>query len=162
MRKILFLDIDGVLNSRQSTYYYYRTVPEEEQVFALCPICVSNLNLLMEKAEGTDIVVHSTWGRRFGVEELRERLCRYGFRFPERVKEITPKKMSSSKREEISFWLNDNNDTKFVILDDRDMGRPLSQVTTDSSVGLTWYNVISALELLGYDLEKVQMPITLF
>ena len=63
--KIIFLDIDGVLNSEDWYRKRHEEVPQHEQsaqypFYELDPELVSNLNLIIQKTEAK-VVVSSTW-----------------------------------------------------------------------------------------------------
>lgn len=68
--KIIFLDIDGVMNSRQ----FYLSFEEGEMIPPVDPICVKNLRMLVERT-GAGIVLSSSW--RGGWEPRREDTMEY-------------------------------------------------------------------------------------
>jgi len=69
--KVLFLDFDGVLNSKKSTYYYYRNWVEAGKPagrsllskwnWELYPIAVSNLRFISENCPDLKTGTSSTW-----------------------------------------------------------------------------------------------------
>ena len=129
--KVIFLDIDGVLNSSETAALY-------GGFDKFSPAAVGRLNWLTDRTEAK-IVVSSAW--RFGrsVLELKQILSDQGV--TGEVIDKTPTKMSLRNRgQEIQHWM-DNNSTldEFVILDDdSDMGHLLDHlVQTDFNVGLT-------------------------
>ena len=88
--KILFLDIDGVLNSEQSAYFWRKFVEKEEDTSIytpneqvteenvkirlseeFCPIAVSNLHRIVAET-GCKIVVSSTWRYGQDLEMMKE------------------------------------------------------------------------------------------
>lgn len=167
----LFLDIDGVLNSRAffGGYKSEEEVPasEEEQkvIFRLAsssqfalsslrqldPVAIQRLNRLIQES-GAKIVISSTWRRLWNLADLGTMLRAKGF-----LGEIvgqTPVERDfgcvSERGAEIQAWLDTQVAAPFVILDDdNDMGH-LSErlVLTDAKVGLTDKDVDRALELL--------------
>ena len=101
--KVLFLDIDGVLNSTErarSGIPYSVLMPEG---LAFLHHLVSN---------GVRIVVSSTWRRGMSVKQLSEALM-----VP--VADITPiSKFNSSRGAEIQAWLDANRSPEYCIIDD--------------------------------------------
>jgi|694.fasta_scaffold06336_41 hypothetical protein len=77
--KIIFLDIDGVLNSQD--WYLQRSedpnwdpnnmTKEDYKRWEFSPTLVSNLNLIIENT-GAKIVVSSTWRRGYDIKGLQE------------------------------------------------------------------------------------------
>jgi len=123
--KVLFLDIDGVLNSHQSIHMYFRKsggqgVRCDEHHF--CPIAVSNLLTLFEEIPDLKIVVSSTWRRFSSREELEEMFRMHGVD-PAAFIGITPYHPGAHRGLEIQDWLdiakqNGMNIEKFAIVDD--------------------------------------------
>jgi len=143
--KILFLDIDGVLNSAQSALYHRKAHGERMPEFELCPIATSNLQYIFEQVPDLRIVVSSTW-RGWGIKRMKSILSDYKIR-PGYVIDVTPwietKDGKHVKRGiEIQTWLDRNKDmvTDFVIVDDdSDMEHLLPYlVQTDGYEGLMW------------------------
>ena len=127
--KILFLDVDGVLNSRKDGNSIKLSTD-------------SHLRLLQEivKATGAKIVLSSSWrvGPAKAFRNLNNRLAEYGLE----IMDSTPVLPGSScKGDEIRQWLSDNGQSveTFVILDDdEDMAEftDTNLVQTDSEYGL--------------------------
>jgi len=122
--KVLFLDIDGVLN----------TTSTELPIWGYEQELVDNLNYVIKKT-GAKIVLSSTWRI---IEEARNFITNeMGIDFMD----VTPTKFSSCIRgHEIQLWLDNNPEiTNFVIVDDdNDMGKLLPYlVKTDDDYGLT-------------------------
>ena len=113
---ILFLDIDGVLNSEQSAARFH-------SYMKLDPRCIGLLNDVMEQTKAM-IVVSSTWRVNFcpTVEAMRNVLVKNGFTHPHRIIDLTPVvSMARNRGQEIEKWLKDNCDKqieRFVIVDD--------------------------------------------
>lgn len=66
--KLIFLDIDGVLNSEQSQcmYYHHKAWIESKlgkgsKTRELCPISISNLDYLMRETPDARVVISSSW-----------------------------------------------------------------------------------------------------
>ena len=68
MKKILFLDIDGVLNSAR-WYTRINNIPRDRFGHAFDPAAIENLSKIIA-ATGADIVISSSW-KCFGLDGLR-------------------------------------------------------------------------------------------
>jgi len=110
-RRVIFLDIDGVLAPIRQWHRYGD----------LDPACIAVLNEIVARA-GADVVVSSTWRYGKTVAQLQEMLDAGGF--AGRVLDATPIGGPGAERgDEIAAWLVDNAVTGFVIIDDHfDMG----------------------------------------
>lgn len=160
--KLLFLDMDGVLNSEQSAHYFWWKKHDRQcymQEWAeLDPICCSNLNKLLEELPDCKVVISSTWRTHFELEEWDKHADEYFPALKGRIIGKTPVIRESfrgftPRGVEITQWLKDNghSDTPFVILDDNaDMeGCMVNLVQTDPNVGLTWDDIKAVLNLFA-------------
>jgi len=151
--RILFLDIDGVLNSWQSIYWEIRQDVRKKQE-SLCPIAMSNLDELLKKVPDLKIVISSTWRRHFTIAELQVIMTEQGFKSADRIIGATPtdvpKKFSElmPRLREIRVWLAEHPEvTQWCAVDDHDLGddgEELAEgqvVYTDQHVGLDWYKI---------------------
>lgn len=132
--KVLFLDVDGVLNSREGflrdkpgTYIYWTDE------------CAKLLASILERHPDVNIVISSTWRIRHMPDILRF-FCDYGMD-PNRIIGETPRKsrFGEERGHEIQNWLDEHPEvTKFVIVDDdSDMVNLMSHlVQTDGEKGL--------------------------
>jgi hypothetical protein len=114
--KIIFLDVDGVLNIvsgingfKDSTYY--RTGKHMEKDI------IENFNIFLEKNINIKIVISSSW--RSDMKDLKENLELSGFKFWERVIGNTPIN-SKYRGEQILEFINNNkfNISKYLVIDD--------------------------------------------
>lgn len=104
--KIIFLDIDGVLNV---TGQHGR----DEYGSNFHPHLVDNLRLIIG-ATGAKVVISSTW-RMSGLQEMQ---IMWEMRdLPGEVIDVTPV-FNTPRGEEIEFWLQHNQVDAYVILDD--------------------------------------------
>ncbi len=140
--KVIFLDVDGVLNSKQDgNTIKLRT----DSHFRLLQYIV--------EATGARIVLSSSWRAGFARVKniLSDRLKEYGLE----IMDSTPVLSGVSCRgEEIRQWLSDNEQSveKFVILDDdADMAEftETNLVQTDSEVGLQEKDALRCIEMLN-------------
>lgn len=158
--KIIFLDIDGVLNNEESEYYPVDNGRFGRTTELFTPRLIDNLNLLLTKT-GAKIVVSSTWRLGKTVEELQLILNGMGV-----VGEVIDKTEDHNngftfRGNEIIKWVKDNKgllgcpyyDFKsYVILDD-DSDMLLWQVDnsvhTNGYKGLTLNDVYKAILILN-------------
>lgn len=156
MDKLLFLDIDGVLNSTQSAHYYMRLKQQAYEEF--CPIAVSNLNYIIDKIPDLKIVISSSWRIGKDFEHLKTVLHSLGVNVKPII-DMTPIVFSGDRGHEISMWLEVNvrQGCKMVILDDdNDMGYLQDAlIQTDYQVGLSWIEVEKILKFFGNDKKVV-------
>lgn len=168
MRRIIFLDIDGVLNSQN----FIKADPEnwshgwsddKEAWRHMDPAAVALLEKVIQ-ASGAKIVVSSTWRKTHSVEQLQGYLHHHGC--TGEVIGLTPvlwRDDESGRRlyrgDEIKDWLDGIYETtpngyddveSFVILDDGSDMEPLSDwlVQTDYKTGLTQEHVDAAIKML--------------
>ncbi len=110
-RRVIFLDIDGVL----------APIRRWDRYGDLDPACIQVLNEIAARG-GADVVVSSTWRYGKTVAELQEMLSAAGF--TGRVLDKTPEATPGAQRgEEIAAWLAAHAVGGYVIIDDHvDMG----------------------------------------
>jgi hypothetical protein len=152
VRRILFLDFDGVLNSSQFNkamiMWGHRT--RGGRIKEFCEIAASNLNQILTDVPDVQIVVSSSWRIGETLEGLRNILEMQAMVPRERVIGMTPSHYlgevnaaqgGTDRGLEIQQWLNDHpydGETRFVILDDNsDMAHLMDNlVQTDWDHGL--------------------------
>lgn len=150
-KKVLFLDIDGVLNHHRS---FSKGVHIDNE-------CVILLDKVLKAVPELDIVVSSVW-RHHGVEKIQFLLKSTGARhavrrvgnceFQNRVVDVTGR-LNDIRGKEIQQWLDHHPEVeRFVILDD-DSDMLESQmpwlVQTDTDTGLMEHHIEKILELLN-------------
>ncbi len=164
MAKILFLDIDGVLNSNFWNDSHQReisdgTLVDEEKIKLLARLV---------KETNSKIILHSGWRTWFDSKlkplrpeskKLTELLEKEGLHIDGLTPDLTTeeirrtKKFSLVKADEILLWLKSHNDvTKWVVLDDLDLHNvqiKQHHVKPDQTVGLTLENIKEAIEILS-------------
>src|SRR6185503_4606769 len=137
-RRVVFLDIDGVL----------APILHWDRYGDLDPGCIRVLNEIVAGAEA-DVVVSSTWRHGKRVTELQEMLEAAGF--IGRVIDKTPVGPPGADRgDEIAAWLAEHAVGGYVIIDDHgDMGELRSQlVLTHPARGLQPADGPRAIEIL--------------
>jgi len=171
--RVIFLDIDGVLNSHQSAYMRDnlrknldnskgKKLPKnlEEVVNGflglyyhdggdMCPLAISNLEYILLEHTDVKIVISSSW--RLG-EDMREikKWFKFSRLIPERIIDTTPVLKNAPRGDEIRRWLLDHwrSCRDFVVLDDdTDMDAVEDNfIHVDNHIGLDWkttYKVIN-------------------
>ena len=105
-RRVIFLDIDGVL----------APIRRWDRYGDLDPACIQVLNEIVACGEA-EVVVSSTWRHGKTVAELQEMLEVAGF--AGRVLDTTPTDIAGAGRaEEIAAWLAEHAVAGYVIIDD--------------------------------------------
>lgn len=166
MSKIIFLDIDGVLNTeRQHDRCVNEGItPVDGFGYAFDPIAVANLKRIVEET-GADIVISSSW-KLWGLDAMQRMWIRRGL--PGKVIDITPNTESDEmllsvdldymdipaiKGSEIKEWLstNGNDVTHYAILDDLPDLLPEQEshfVQTDPRIGITEEDAEQIIKIL--------------
>lgn len=165
MSRVIFLDIDGVLNAEFWNESHQKEISDGQLIDR------DKVKLLAQLIDRTDaqIILHSGW--RFWFDEERKPLRKEAERLVEMlagegmaIAGFTPdltteeirrtKKFSLVKADEILLWLKIHEDVEgWVVLDDLELHnvcvRAL-QVKTDPTVGLTLEDVDEAVEILAW------------
>jgi hypothetical protein len=131
VKKFVFLDIDGVLNSHQ--FYLERSQSERYKImgYPLCDLDPEKLKLLDDLIDDTQahIVISSTWRNKYSIEDFKTFFSTLGFKNSNNIIDKTPKLFfqSDSKHSvprgcEIFEWLEVNTEYEevytYVIFDD--------------------------------------------
>jgi len=166
--KLIFLDIDGVINSQQSMRMMHRFgrskflkdfANDEETLYYLsmiCPVAISNLMHLVKYVPEVRFVISSTW-RKHSLGHLRKCFEWYGLSWDLVIGATpviyrTPEGVPQYRGDEIQAWLNANKHLEiedFVILDDdSDMAHLKEKhlIKTDNIHGLLLKQAESIIE----------------
>lgn len=104
MKPVIFLDIDGVLNRRETDWDNFQLDPE----------LVSRFNELVKKTDA-HVVLSSTWRQ---VSNWRSLMKEHGLDFE--FLDCTSRNNSRTRGAEIYSWLSKNRDlTVYAIIDDQ-------------------------------------------
>jgi hydroxymethylpyrimidine pyrophosphatase-like HAD family hydrolase len=141
VNKILFLDIDGVLNTCEN-----QAIDNEK---------LSYIRYLISK--GVDIVISSSWRR----HKTRAELCDF-LNIP--IRGVTPIGRETVRRGfEINQWLHDNDDPMYCIIDDNSdimSYQADSFVKTDSEKGMEFHHLEKICKILVIDVpSKKQLKV---
>jgi len=155
--QVLFLDFDGVLNSKQHFMMIKNDKPAYNEDKELSDYLtmkqqtnVNNmwvLGYILKQLPDLKIVISSAWGKFYGLDQFK-RLFKHYKLDPERLIGITPRKMSSYRCNEIHWWLEGAveefkpTSMRWIALDDHEIFRLdeddiNNQHLTDSWVGVT-------------------------
>ncbi len=165
MRKVVFLDIDGVLNTKWWYTQMDRNTPKDKYGYAFDPNAVSNLKKIIDET-GADIVISSSW-KSFGISELEDMWQDRGL--PGKLIGITPNTVSdemllnadldhmelfSIRGTEIKEWLTKHGKhvSHYAIIDDMDnmlTEQRLHFVKTDPEIGITVDDAEKAIMILN-------------
>lgn len=176
--KLVFLDLDGVVNSTRSVYTKLGPVAGDthpvlgaipfDAAYALrCvdPVCVELVNKLFETDERVGVVLSSShrmnfhqgqYGSLEHLQRLQEYLKLMGFRLPGFF-DITPV-LHRPRGEEVKAYLDAMDDADqpkfqcidYVILDDgRDFKDTQPLVHIDASIGMDFPNYVDACKFLA-------------
>jgi hypothetical protein len=146
--KVIFLDIDGVLNSER---FFLSQKAKEDFVIVdhLDPAAVRLLDQLVG-ATGAQIVVSSTWRLSWTLDAIEALLVERGLRSG-RIVDKTVDLRGRARGLEIALWVDTHRPERFVILDDDSdmahLGHRLVQ--TSFGEGLSLAHVDRAISLLG-------------
>ena len=174
--KVLFLDIDGVLNSENWFAYRIYCVKNnmvnilmnfvdtddrniKHKLTMLDDRAIANLNRIIEETE-CKVVLSSSWRSSIESENIftQNLLKLKGFKYD--FYDVTPRlwfeDFSTRRGEEIKFWLDKESEKheieSFVILDDDSDMLPEQMnnfIHVDGQVGLTDRDVLTAIEILN-------------
>ena len=158
---IIFLDVDGVLNSMN---YLIKLYEEKHECYfgfgvPFDPNCLKNLKELVTQTN-SKLVISSTWRKSpKGIEILLENLKKY--ELEKSVIGYTPISTTNCTRgTEIKTYLSklkkDTSKINFIILDDEsDMDELLPHlIQTDEKLGLTSENVKTGIKKLNKKRSK--------
>lgn len=149
---ILFLDIDGVLNSPMSKQTQFINSWKE----LLDPLNIIWLNKIVEQTN-CDIVISSAWRKFMDNDELKVLLINKGFEFSDKIIGQTPINVEMyglieiERPKEIFDWLRDNSDKEqtFAVVDDEPLGERIHNfVQTDDLYGLREDDADRLIEML--------------
>lgn len=151
--KIIFLDIDGVLNSKQflETLEYIDPFAYADSSKWIDPKAVARVNRIIQET-GARVVISSAWRETIKKNRLQKILSRYGLQAV--IYGLTPQIPDAVRGLEIDRWLIKHESEKidsFVILDDRSDMAHLTPylVQTDWDDGLQDVDVEKAVGILN-------------
>lgn len=155
--KVIFLDIDGVLNSQRTAVAFGR-IPfstANDGRAALDEVAIRIIGGIA-RASGAVIVLSSTWRKHSDWQK-------YGPDLDLPIIDRTPT-LSGNRGPEIAVWLKLNHEVEnYAIIDDDSDMLPEQMpffVHTSGFDGFTWTNAQLLAKLMGVDLSNVNRPPT--
>ncbi len=152
--KVIFLDIDGVLNNDA-------IFEKTKWAYTIDRNLVTLLDKLVRET-GAKVIISSTWRKIMSVEALKYVLASHGMRTFMNVQGMTPSHSSINRTaeyrgDEIAEWLSvtDKKVEAYVILDDywdltmKQHGSKVVRVNEET--GLTFEDCRQAMSILGVD-----------
>lgn len=171
---ILFLDIDGVLNSKQ--LFLMRKGCEissnkaefEEDIEYMKAYTDPNnmwcLKYILDNVPDLSVVLSTSWRNLFDMEAFRELFQHYGLD-ANRIIGKTPQRLSSERVHEIHMYLDDNKDiTKWAVLDDHvifnleDVDKA-NEFLTDSWIGLMMIDAFKIIRHFNLEFKEPVMMV---
>lgn len=150
-RKIIFLDVDGVLNSEETGFggFFPMDKKIDKSDTKWGDVLVNRVRRIVE-ATGADIVISSTWRRYFDIPKFKEMFALYGWdKVP--IVDMTPK-LHQGRGIEVNAWLNKHIVDRYLILDDVDqflIDQKPFYVQTSIMTGITENDVKRAINILN-------------
>lgn len=144
MRKIIFADVDGVLNSYRSCTAFGAYPMDNTSSEKFDMVAVGLIRTACKKCNA-EIVLSSTWRLNKNWENLAQTLD-----LP--IVDRTPQVLSEDRGQEITLWLENNTVFNYVIIDDHNDMTEKQQanfIQTDPKNGLLYENYQKILEILG-------------
>jgi len=176
---IIFLDVDGPLLPRKMHMFHQnrKTGKNAETGTGHYPqfdeFSVRAFNL-WAKYGNAKIVFSTAWAHNWSTEQLKDIMLTNGLGFDYHKEILTPKRMTSSRVNEIVWWLENNakaGDT-FIAVDDDTSLQDLDMliqsehrnieieakgewINVDYDNGMSWDNFIDGCEVLGIDMDVI-------
>jgi len=155
-KRIVFLDIDGVLNTGMS----------RSNDVLLNPDNASVLNSLVSKINAS-VVISSTWRTQLELDCISFAIRCAGAGPYTDIWDITPKKLKSydkgsSRGHYIDEWLNEHDYDKYIIIDDLHHSDFLDSqqkflITTDDNEGLLEKHIDIAFDIMGNSETQIRI-----
>ena len=147
--KVIFFDIDGVLNSRWFIDKMW-ALTKEYRYDPIDPDAMKKLNIIVEKT-GAKLVICSTWRYSHTVEELQTIFEKHGF--IGEIIDTTDVNSHNLRGNDINKWICENhNVSKYCVIDDDNeiFNKDVHKfVHVSNLVGLTYKDVYKAISILN-------------
>lgn len=163
--RAIFLDIDGVLNGEGTKDWipveellavalpdvpFIGTFGDDKGMTGFCPSLLSRLHRILEAVPDAEIILSSSWRKRFPLEGIEGWLAKRGFAI--KLAGQTPASNTGHRGDEILAWLSEHPEVEsFVILEDgSDVNASLKSnwVQPDCRIGLSEKDVEAAIRIL--------------
>jgi HAD domain in Swiss Army Knife RNA repair proteins len=117
-RTIIFLDVDGVINTRRSIVKYMHPDTDNKEEFD--PDAMFNLRHLIERTNAYVVITSTLRIGEVGMGLIHGQFKKYGID-PSVIIGTTPVHSSGIRGREISMWLEDNYNVRHIVILDDDM-----------------------------------------
>ena len=175
---IIFVDIDGpLLPNTMNLFTQNRATGQKvdgDNPPYFDPVAVRIFNL-WAKYSNAKVVFSTNWSYSFEADVLKEMMIKNGLGFDYHTEVLTPKKMSSTRANEICWWLADNTNEgdKFIAVDDDPSCKHIATylegdsdtaqenkavgkwIEVDFFSGISWPNFIEGCDALGIDRAEI-------
>ena len=178
MIKVIFLDFDGVLNSKlhflanaDLPKISANTLSDADLFQMKRDVNVNNmwtLGFILDQVPDLKIVISSAWRLHYDIESFKE-LFKIFKLDDTRIIGKTPKKLSSDRSHEIHLWLEEykelhHKQVDFIAVDDHviwNLGdsHKKREVLTDSWVGLTMHDAFKIIKHFKPEFKEPEMHI---
>jgi len=151
-KQVIFLDIDGVMNTSQSLLLQNWEDPKKMTDKKWCPLACSHLRLILESCPDVKIILSSAWRCFYKINKMKYILKKNGLEAG-RLKDYTPQERPTEFVDRgilIQRWLDEHPEVEeFVIIDDNsDMAHLKDKLfQTDSRIGLTLPIALDIIEV---------------
>ena len=149
--KVLFLDMDGVLNIMSRTYYSHSYLelgsdPIEKHLMV-------RLEFILDRVPDARIVISSSWHEK----QVMKRLTQARFKYLDRIIGRTPRDVNY-RGNQIAKWLETNKVDNYIVIEDEvfdvcgskcNVIRPEYVIKVDSNEGLSHKNTIESVVKLN-------------
>ncbi len=155
--KILFLDVDGVLNRWRGRQALTQPIPGNVAPWYIELNLVELINWALSQMPDVMVVVSSTWRLHVGdADEFSSRTRIDRWKIHEDWTTDRDLKFDDQRKAEIEDWLSRHPEiTRYAVLDDLDLGfSGAVHVRTDETVGLTYDELRRVLNILRYRLKE--------
>ena len=149
--KIIFLDIDGVLNSQRSAVANsdFGNIMDHDSWNALDPVAIKLLRHVCNET-GADCILSSSWR----ILATQEDIIAFQDFLEVPIIGVTPRGMHGVRGEEIKEWLDnckEHVESFCIVDDDNDMldDQQDNFVQTDERIGLTWQNCKDMISIIN-------------
>lgn len=146
--KILFLDIDGVLNSVVSRKL---NRPANNDEFYICTHNAKILNLLFLKDPNIKVVIISNWKDAISLSEINRLFKASGLN----CNVCDKTEFKKSRAEEVKQYIDEHNIEKYCIIDDENWfyeEQSFYHVYPDSFDGITYRNLQLVFKFLNIEM----------
>lgn len=151
--KVLFLDIDGVLNSIVWTFVCNKTtVFSDDAKDDIDTRSVKILNILFEAVPDVKVVISSSWRKLHSIDEMREILGLCGLKAE--IVDMTPNSSTGWRGAEVQAWIDLHPEVElYACIDDGSDFHPHQNlVQTDLVEGITLKDVYHLLQIFDNDI----------